>query len=127
MPVVAFSEADTPPKAGAARKSGAQLTAVARKKETLGCSKTCGGGPRPDHSATTRSAQVSEEPALDEKRMRNILKGFGEYPEKYRCVLLFVLVQYSACVRTVAAYIYMYVSTYVHTVHIMYTTYHVSM
>ena len=87
--MVAFSEADTPPRASAVRKGGAQLPVAGGKKVIAGCSKTGGGESREGRSlATARSTQISEEPALDEKRMRNILKGFGEYPEKYRCVCL---------------------------------------
>lgn len=109
---MAFSEADTPPRAGGVRKGKAQPPVVAKKKSTTGCSKAAGGGSREGHSLPSgRSAQIIEEPALDEKRMKNILKGFGEYPEKYRCVLPLVLEQ--TYIRVHMPYTYGHIRTYV--------------
>ena len=47
-----------------------------------------------DTRVQPRTHSLSEEPVLDENKMKAILKGFGEYPEKYRlatqhCGLIF--------------------------------------
>ena len=66
-------------------KAGKVLPTKKYKSSVATSSKTVAGGR--STTAQSKTMSLSEEPVLDLKKMKAILQGFGEYPEKYRLAL----------------------------------------